>query len=154
MTATAVATTPLLDGPRRAIFFNLIVVVLALITIDGVLTWVESTEADDAIESFEAAHRETYPTGLGDTGNILLTQDRPQLAAETNGDRLDEDLVRTKAYLAIIGLIAAVALTIAAGPGSSRNVLAWMIVIAAGAFFVPLIFYSDTIRIVTNAHAG
>lgn len=157
MTATAVKAvkeTPLLDGPRRSLFFGLISIVLLLTTIDGVLTWNAASDAADSVEAFEAAHRETYPTGLGETGNILLGRDRPVLAAATDGDRLDTDLVRDKSYLAIIGLIAAVALTLSAGPGSTRNVLAWMIVIAAAAFFVPLLFYSDTIRIVTNAHAG
>ncbi|MDW3220171.1 MAG: hypothetical protein R8F63_16280 [Acidimicrobiales bacterium] len=154
MTATVVNPTPLLDGPRRSVFAGLVMLVLLLITVDGLLTWVTATDADEAIDAFVARHEETYPTGLGDTGNILLTEDRPVLAAATDGDRLDTDLVRNKTYLAIIGLIAAVALTISAGPGSSRNILAWMIVIAAGAFFVPLAFFSDTIEIVTNAHAG
>lgn len=154
MTATAVDPTPLLDGPRRGVFFGLIVVVLALVTIDGALTWVEASDAAETVDAFEVDHRDTYPTGLGETGNILLPGDRAELAATTDGERLDRDLVRTKSFLAIIGLIAAVALTIAAGPGSSRNVLATMIAVAAAAFFVPLAFYSDTIEIVTNAHAG
>lgn len=154
MTATVVNPTPLLDGPRRSAFLSIVMLVLVLITADGLATLVEASEADDVIESFVDSHRDTYPTGLGETGNILLTEDRPVLAEATNGDRLDSDLVRTKTYLAVIGLIAAIALTLAAGPGQSRNILATMIVIAAASFFVPLFFFSDTIEIVTTAHAG
>ncbi|MEM7142912.1 MAG: hypothetical protein AAF548_17950 [Actinomycetota bacterium] len=154
MTATAVNQTPLLDGRFRTLALGIVVAALALITLDGVLTWTEARTADDTIDAFVAANDDRYPTGLGDNGGILVTEDRERLAAATDGDRLDEELVRNKTYLAIVALIAAVALTIAAGPGSSRNLLAGMIVLAAAAFFVPLIFHTDTIQIVTTAHGG
>ena len=154
MTATAVNPTPLLDGPRRSVFLTLVVADLALSTIDGMLTWLEAIDADDTVTAFVADRSDRYPTGIGETGGILVADDREILAAATDGDRLDTDLIRNKAYLAIIVLIAAVALTIAFGPGSSRNILATMIFVAAGASFVPLVFVQDTIEIVTTAHSG
>lgn len=153
MTST-VNQTPLLDGPRRSIIVTLIMVVLALIAIDGLLTWLEARDADDAIEAMVAANPETYPTGVGGNCGICQPDDRAALAAVTDGDRLDRDLVTTKTWLAVIGLIAAVALTIASGPGSSRNIFATMIIISAAAFFVPLVFHGDTIDIVTTVHGG
>jgi len=153
MTST-VNQTPLLDGPRRSIFLTVIMLVLAFVAIDGLLTWLEARDADDAIEEMVAANQETYPAGVGSNCGICQPDDRAALAAVTNGDRLDRDLVTTKTWLAVIGIIAAVALTIASGPGSSRNILALMIVISAAAFFVPLIFHADSIDIVTTVHGG
>jgi hypothetical protein len=153
MTSTA-NQTPLLDGPRRSIFLGVIMLVLALVTIDGLLTWIEARDADEAIEAMVAANPETYPAGVGDNCGICQPNDRAALAAVTDGDRLDRDTVTTKTWLAVIGVIGAIALTIASGPGSSRNVLAAMIIIAAAAFFVPLVFHADTIDIVTTAHGG
>lgn len=153
MTST-VDHTPLLDGPRRSIFLAVVVLVLGLMTVDGLLTWIEARDADDIVEQVVEAHPDRYPTGVGGNCGICQPDDRATIAANTDGDRLDRDTVTTKTLLAVIGLIAAVALTIASGPGSSRNVLAAMIAIAAAAFFVPLIFHADTIDIVTTAHGG
>jgi hypothetical protein len=153
MTST-VNKTPLLDGPRRSLALALISLVLALMTVDGVVTWIEARDADEIVEQIVAANPELYPTGVGANCGICQPDDRATIAANTDGDRLDRDTVTTKTWLAVIGLIAAVALTIASGPGSSRNVLAAAIVIAAAAFFVPLVFHSDTIDIVTTAHGG
>jgi hypothetical protein len=153
MTST-VNKTPLLDGPRRSLALALISLVLALMTVDGVVTWIEARDADEIVEQVVAANPERYPTGVGANCGICQPDDRATIAANTDGDRLDRDTVTTKTWLAVIGLIAAVALTIASGPGSSRNVLAAAIVIAAAAFFVPLVFHSDTIDIVTTAHGG
>lgn len=153
MTST-VNETPLLDGPRRSIALALIALVLAFVTVDGLLTWTEARDADDIVEQVVAANPETYPTGVGGNCGICQPEDRATIAANTDGDRLDRDTVTTKTWLAVIGLIAAVALTIASGPGSSRNVLATMILIAAASFFVPLVIHSDTIDIVTTAHGG
>jgi hypothetical protein len=153
MTST-VNKTPLLDGPRRSLALALISLVLALMTVDGVVTWIEARDADEIVEQIVAANPERYPTGVGANCGICQPDDRATIAANTDGDRLDRDTVTTKTWLAVIGLIAAVALTIASGPGSSRNVLAAAIVIAAAAFFVPLVFHSDTIDIVTTAHGG
>jgi hypothetical protein len=146
--------TPLLDGPRRSIFAGVIMLVLALMAVDGLLTWLEARDADDAIQAVVDANPETYPTGVGENCGICQPEDRVTIAATTDGDRLDRDLVTTKTWLAVIGLIGAVALTIAAGPGSSRNILAAMILISGASFFVPLIFHADTIDIVTTAHGG
>lgn len=146
MTST-VNKTPLLDGPRRSL-------ALALMTVDGVVTWLEARDADEIVEQVVAANPNRYPTGVGANCGICQPDDRATIAANTDGDRLDRDTVNTKTWLAVIGLIAAVALTIASGPGSSRNVLAAAIVIAAAAFFVPLVLHSDTIDIVTTAHGG
>lgn len=153
MTST-VNPTPLLDGPRRSIFIAVIMLVLGLMAVDGLLTWVEARDADDIIEQVVAANPERYPTGVGANCGICQPEDRAAIAANTDGDRLDRDTVTTKMWLSVIGLIAAVALTIASGPGSSRNILAVAIVIAGASFFVPLIFHSDTIDIVTTAHSG
>jgi bacterioferritin-associated ferredoxin len=120
MTST-VNKTPLLDGPRRSL-------ALALMTVDGVVTWLEARDADEIVEQVVAANPDRYPTGVGANCGICQPDDR--------------------------ATIAAVALTIASGPGSSRNVLAAAIVIAAAAFFVPLVLHSDTIDIVTTAHGG
>jgi len=153
MTST-VNSTPLLDGPRRSIVFAVIMLVLGLMAVDGLLTWSAARDADDIIEQVVAANPELYPTGVGANCGICQPDDRAVIAATTDGDRLDRDTINTKIWLAVIGLIAAVALTIASGPGSSRNILSAAIVIAAAAFFVPLIFHSDTIDIVTTAHGG
>ena len=153
MTST-VSKTPLLDGPRRSLFLAIIVLVLGLMTVDGLLTWVEARDADEIVEQVVAANPERYPTGVGANCGICQPDDRATIAANTDGDRLDRDTVTTKTWLAVIGLIGAVSLTLASAPGSSRNVLAAMILIAAAAFFVPLIFHSDTIDIVTTAHGG
>jgi len=146
--------TPLLDGPRRSIILAVIMAVLALITIDGALTWLEARDADDMIEALVDANPETYPTGVGGNCGICQPDDRVALAAVTNGDRLDRDLITTKTWLAVIGLIGAVALTLASGPETSRNILATMILISAAAFFAPLILHGDTIDIVTTVHGG
>ncbi len=153
MTST-VNPTPLLDGPRRSLALALISLVLALMTVDGVVTWTEARDADDIVEQVVAANPDRYPTGVGANCGICQPDDRATIAANTDGDRLDRDTVTVKTWLAVIGLIASVALTIASGPGSSRNVLAAAIVIAAAAFFVPLVLHGDTIDIVTTAHGG
>lgn len=153
MTSTA-SPTPLLDGPRRSTFLAVVALVLALITVDGLLTWIEAEDAEDAIDQVVAANQERYPTGIDDTGQLLSSADRAKIASATDGDRLDSDHVRRNTWLAVIGLIAAVALTIASGPGSSRNILALAIIIAAASFFAPLWFHTDTIDIVTTAHGG
>jgi hypothetical protein len=145
---------PLLDGSRRGIALAVIALVLALVTVDGLLTWIEARDADDVVEAIVDANPERYPTGVGSTCGICSTEDRAAIASVTDGDRLDRDTVTTKTWLAVIGLIAAVALTIAADPGGSRNFLAVMIVVAAAAFFVPLVLHGDTIDIVTTAHGG
>jgi hypothetical protein len=146
--------TSLLDGPRRSIALGVVMVVLTLITLDGVFTWLEATDAENTIDDVVAANPERYPTGIDDAGTLLNETDRAVVAANTNGDRLDSDLVATKTWLAAIALIAAVSLTIASGPGFSRNTMAASIVVAAGAFFVPLVFFTDTIDAVTTAHGG
>ncbi|MEQ8843164.1 MAG: hypothetical protein RIB98_19475 [Acidimicrobiales bacterium] len=153
MTST-VSQTPLLDGPRRSIFLTLIVVALTLITLDGVFTWVEARDADDVIERVVNENPERYPTGVGANCGICQPEDRATIAANTDGDRLDRDSIDFKTWLAVIGLIAAVALTIASGPDSGRNVLAVFILLSAVAFFVPLVLHGDTIDIVTTAHRG
>lgn len=122
--------------------------------VDGLLTWLEARDADEIVEQVVAANPERYPTGVGANCGICQPGDRATIAANTDGDRLDRDTVTTKTWLAVAGVIAAVALTLSSDPGSSRNLLAAMIVIAAAAFFVPLIFHSDTIDIVTTAHRG
>jgi hypothetical protein len=153
MTST-VNPTPLLDGPRRSVFVAVIMLVLGLMAVDGLLTWIDASDADDIVDQVVAQNPERYPTGVGANCGICQPDDRATIAANTDGSRLDRDTVTTKMWLAVIGLIAAVALTIASGPGSSRTVLMLTIVIAGAAFFVPLIFYSDVIDIVTTAHGG
>jgi hypothetical protein len=153
MTSTA-NPIPILDGPLRSIALGIVMVVLTLITLDGVLTWLEAADAENVINVVVETNPERYPTGLDDAGTLLNEADRVTVAANTNGDRLDSDLVTTKTWLAVIALIAAAALTIASRPGSSRNTMAASIVVSAGAFFVPLAFYSDTIDAVTTAHGG
>ncbi|MEZ5246655.1 MAG: hypothetical protein R2707_16265 [Acidimicrobiales bacterium] len=153
MTST-VNPTPLLDGPRRGIVVAVIMLVLGLMAVDGLLTWIEASDADDIVEQIVAQNPERYPTGVGANCGICQPEDRATIAANTDGSRLDRDTVTTKMWLAVIGLVAAVALTIASGPGSSRTVLMLTIVIAGAAFFVPLIFYSDVIDIATTAHGG
>lgn len=153
MTST-VNPTPLLDGPRRGIVVSVIMVVLGLMAVDGLLTWIEATDADEVVDRIVAENPETYPTGVGANCGICQPEDKATIAAATDGSRLDRDTVTTKMWLAVIGLVAAVGLTIASGPGSSRTVLMLTIVIAGAAFFVPLIFYRDTIDIVTTAHGG
>lgn len=153
MTST-VNPTPLLDGPRRTIVLAVILLVLGLMAVDGLLTWLEAQDADDIIAEVVAANPERYPTGVGANCGICQPDDRAIIAANTDGDRLDRDTVTTKIWLAVVGLIAAVALTLASRPGSSRNILAAMIIISGAAFFVPLFFHSDTIDIVTTAHGG
>lgn len=147
-------TTPLLDGPRRSIFLGLVMLVLVLMTADGLLTWLEAEDAQEAIDELVASDPERYPGGIDDTGQLLNAEGRAQIAAQTDGDRLDRDLITTKTWLAVAAVIAAIALTLASGPGSSRNILALAIVISAAAFFVPLVFHGDTIDIVTTAHGG
>ncbi|MEZ5166317.1 MAG: hypothetical protein R2695_07425 [Acidimicrobiales bacterium] len=151
MTST-VSKTHLLDGPRRGIFITIVFVVLVLITVDGVLTWIRADDARDVIDAVVAADHDRYPTGLDDHGLLLSDSDKATVARNTDGHQLERHRVNTKTWLAVIGLIAAVALTIASGPGSSRNVLAATIVVAAAAFFVPLVFYAETIDQVTTAH--
>ena len=153
MTST-VNQTPLLDGPRRSLFLAVISLVLALIAVDGVLTWAEARDADQIVEQVVAANPQRYPTGVGANCGICQPDDRATIAANTDGERLDRDLVTTKTWLAVIGLIGAIALTLAAGPGSSRSVLALTIILAGAAFFVPLVIHADTIDIVTTANGG
>jgi hypothetical protein len=153
MTST-VNPTPLLDGPRRSLFVALIALVLVLMTVDGLLTWTEARDADEIIEQVVANNPERYPTGVGANCGICQPDDRATIAANSNVDRLDRDTVNLKTWLAVIGVIAAVALTLASRPGSSRNTLAAAIILAAAAFFVPLVLHADTIDIVTTANSG
>lgn len=148
MVATNTAP-PLLDGRHRSVFVALVTVVLALMTIDGMLTWLAADEASEIIDVVESRDGEIDSRGL-----ILTGSQRAEIAAASDGDRLDRDEIDTKTWLAVIATIAAAALTIAGEPGSSRRVLAICVIVAAGAFFVPLYVYADTIDIVTTSHGG
>lgn len=149
MVATTTDPAPLLDGRFRTTFLAVIMVALAAMTIDGVLTWVAAEEATDVIDVIEERDGEIDHRGL-----ILNDAQRAEIAAVSDGDRLDRDEIDTKTWLAVIALIAATALTLASEPGSSRHVLAATVMIAAAAFFVPLYFYADAIDIVTTSHGG
>ena len=148
MTAATANPTPLLDGPYRGWFVGVVLTALALMTIDGMFTLVDANDADLVIEQVSG------DTAIDDRGLLLSAEQRAAIAAETDGTRLDRDLVTTKTWLAASALIAAVGLTLAQDPGSSRNVTAVIIVVAAAAFFAPIYFFRDTIDIVTTAHGG
>lgn len=148
-TTMRVDSVPLLDGKGRSLFAGLVMAVLTLMTIDGVLTWVAAEDARPAIEAIE-----NRDGRIDDRGLILNSSQRAEIASQSDGDRLDRDLVDGKMWLAVIGILAAAVLTISAGPGSSRNVLATMVFVAGGAFFVPLVVYAETIDIVTTSHGG
>jgi hypothetical protein len=149
MVATATDTTPLLDGRFRATILTVVMAVLAIMTIDGLLTWVAAEEAADTIAVVEARDGE-----VDDRGLILDNSQKAEIAAASDGDRLDRDKIDTKTWMAVIATIAAAALTLASEPGSSRQVLAIVVLIAAASFFVPLYFHEDTIDIVTTSHGG
>ena len=149
MVATATDTAPLLDGRFRTTFLAVIMIALTAMTIDGTLTWLAAEEATEVIDVIEQRVGEIDNRGL-----ILSDAQRAEIAAASDGDRLDRDEIDTKTWLAVIATIAATALTLASEPGSSRRVLAIMVVIAAAAFFVPLYFYADAIDIVTTSHGG
>lgn len=146
---TTADSTPLLDGRWRGPITTFVMVVLLAITVDGVMTWLAAEDVRPTIETIE-----NRDGPIDDRGLILNDSQRAAIAAVSDGDRLDRDLVDRKLWLAVVAVIAATAMTISAGPGSSRNVLGTMIVVAAGAFFVPLIVYADTIDIVTTSHGG
>lgn len=154
MTSTLTDQAPLLDGAKRGFVLGFMLAVMAIMTVDGLLTWVAADEGSKTIDNVIAAAPERFPTGIDDAGTLLNDNDRAFVAARTDGDRLDRDLVTTKTWLAVVAVIAAVALTIASGPGSSRNVLAAVIVLSAAAFFVPLYLHEATIDQVTTAHLG
>ncbi len=130
-------------------FLAVVLFALTLMTVDGALTWVAAGEASDVISVVR-----DRDGAIDDRGLILRSGQRAEIAADTDGDRLDRDLVDTKILLVVIALIAAAALTASGGPGSSRRVLSTTIVIAGGTFFIPLIYFSDTIDIVSTSYGG
>ena len=146
---TTADSTPLLDGRWRGAVSTLIMVILLVVAIDGVLTWLAAEDAKPAIDQIE-----DRDGPIDDRGLILDADQRAEIASISDGDRLDRDLIDRKLWLAVVAVVAAAALTISAGPGSSRTVLATMVVVAAAAFFVPMVVYADTIDIVTTAHGG
>jgi hypothetical protein len=151
MTATLQkSTTPLLDGRHRGWVTAAVFIVLCAMTIDGLVTWLEARDADEVI----AIVGDDVAGGVDDRGLLLDASHRAEVAANTNGDRLDRDWVNEKMVLAAVAVITAAGLVLWSKPGSSRNVMAMCILVAAAAFFAPLFLHADTIDIVTTAHGG
>lgn len=145
---------PLLNGPFGGMVVGFVLAILAVMTVDGALTWLAADEGSKTIDTVIDANPERYPTGVDDRGQLLNESDRNFVAAQTNGDRLDRDTITDKTVLAVIAMIAAIALALASAPGSSRNVLTAVIVIAALAFFAPIYVHHATIDQVTTSHTG
>lgn len=154
MATTAIAEAPLLDGRFRGVVVGFVFAVLALMTVDGALTWLAADEGTETIDTVLAANQDRYPAGIDDRGLLLNDEDRAVIAGQTDGDRLDRDTITSKTVLAVVAVIAAVALALASAPGSSRNVLAAVIVIAAVVFFAPIYVHHATIDQVTTSHGG
>mgnify|MGYP001826763770 CR=1 FL=1 len=151
MTATAQKSSiPLLDGPHRGLVVGIIFVALSLMAIDGLVTWNDAHDAKQVID----AVADDVAGGIDDRGLLLDESQRRVIADHTDGTRLDNDRITVKTWLAVGAVIAAVSLTLSSSPGSSRNVMAACIVVAAAAYFVPLYVYADTIDTVTNVHGG